>query len=132
MQVDNVLGAAFLPTDGQANPSDVTQALAKGARDGGVQIIEQCRVSAVHLETGAVRAVQTTRGTIKCEIVVNCCGQWSRQFAQMCGVNVPLVPVRHQYLITEPLESLPRNLPTLRDPDYLTYYKEEVGGLIMG
>ncbi len=132
MQVDNVVGAAFLPSDGQANPSDITQALAKAARNGGARLIEDCRVARVRIESGRVRGVDTATGSIDCEIIVNCCGQWARQFAQAAGVSVPLVPVRHQYLITEPIEELPRDLPTLRDPDYLTYYKEEVGGLVMG
>ena len=132
MQVDDLVGAAFIPTDGQANPADITQALAKGARNGGARLIEDCRVRAVRLVEGRVCGVETPLGSIKCEMVVNCCGQWARQFAETTGVNVPLVPIRHQYLITEPIENLPRNLPTLRDPDNLTYYKEEVGGLVMG
>ena len=132
MRVDNVVGAAFLPSDGQANPADITQALAKAARHGGATLIEDCRVTKVRVENSQVRGVDTVSGKIDCEIVVNCCGQWARQFAAAVGVSVPLVPVRHQYLITEAIDGLPRDLPTLRDPDYLTYYKEEVGGLVMG
>ena len=132
MRIDNVVGAVFLASDGQANPADITQALAKGARNGGARLIEDCRVTGVRVESGRVRGVETATGVVECEVVVNCCGQWARQFAEAVGVSVPLVPVRHQYLITEPIEGLPRDLPTLRDPDYLTYYKEEVGGLVMG
>ena len=132
MRVDNVVGATFLPSDGQANPADITQALAKAARHGGATLIEDCRVTKVRVENSQVRGVDTVSGKIDCEIVVNCCGQWARQFAAAVGVSVPLVPVRHQYLITEAIDGLPRDLPTLRDPDYLTYYKEEVGGLVMG
>ena len=132
MDASDVVGAAFLPSDGQANPADITQALAKGARNHGVRIIEDCRVTDVRIEEGRVSGVVTDQGAIECEVVVNCCGQWARSLARHSGVNVPLVPLQHQYLITEPIEDLPPNLPTLRDPDRLTYYKEEVGGLVMG
>lgn len=132
MNVDDVIGVAFLPTDGQANPSDITQSLAKGARMQGVQICEDTEVTGIEVENGKVKAVLTSRGRIECEIVVNCAGQWAREVGKMVGVNVPLVSVEHQYMVTEPIEGVPRNLPTLRDPDRLTYYKEEVGGLVMG
>ena len=132
MEVGDVVGAAFLPTDGQANPSDITLALAKGARMRGAVLIEDCPVRAVEVEGGRVSAVVTDRGRVECEVVVNCCGQWAREFAQAAGVDVPLVSVQHQYIVTERIEGVAPNLPTLRDPDRLTYYKEEVGGLVMG
>ncbi len=132
MDISDLVGAAFLPTDGQVNPSDITQSLAKGARMRGVRILEDTRVLGIELERGRVRAVLTEHGRIECEVVVNCAGQWAREVGQMAGVNVPLVSVQHQYLITEAIPGVERNLPTLRDPDRLTYYKEEVGGLVMG
>ena len=132
MAIDDLVGAAFLPTDGQVNPSDITQSLAKGARQRGVRICEDLEVTGIGLERGRVSAVQTARGRISCEVVVNCGGQWARQVGQMAGVNVPLISVQHQYLITDAIAGMPRNLPTLRDPDRLTYYKEDVGGLVMG
>ncbi len=132
MNVDDVLGAAFLPTDGQANPADITRALASGAKKRGVTIIEHCDVSAIHIKDGVIAGLSTGLGEIKTETVVNCCGQWAREFGQMAGVNVPLVSVQHQYLVTEPIDGAGSELPTLRDPDRLTYYKEEVGGLVMG
>ena len=132
MDVSDVLGAAFLPTDGQANPADVTRALAKGARMHGATLIEHCAVTGVELQGGRVHALETALGRIECEVLVNCCGQWAREFGLLAGVDVPLVSVQHQYLITERIEGVPRDLPTLRDPDRLTYYKEEVGGLVMG
>jgi len=132
MEVGDVVGAAFLPTDGQANPSDITRALAKGARTWGVQIFENIEVTAIEIQNDRVIGVHTTEGHIRCEVVVNCCGQWARQFGQLADVNVPLVSVQHQYLITEPIKGITPDLPTLRDPDRLTYYKEEVGGLVMG
>ena len=132
MNVDDVVGAAFLPTDGQANPSDIAQALAKGARAAGVAIREAVTVTGLEVEEGRVRAVLTDVGRVACERVVLCCGQWTRELAATVGVTVPLVSVQHQYIVTEPIEGVTPNLPTLRDPDRLTYYKEEVGGLVMG
>jgi 4-methylaminobutanoate oxidase (formaldehyde-forming) len=132
MDIADLAGAAFLPTDGQVNPSDITQSLAKGARMQGVRIIEDCNVLAIETTRGRVSAVVTEHGRIACEVVVNCAGQWAREVGKLVGVNVPLVSVQHQYLITETIPGVARNLPTLRDPDRLTYYKEEVGGLVMG
>ena len=132
MTVDDVVGAAFLPTDGQASPSDITQALAKGARSAGVTILEDVAVTGIEVEHGRVRAWSPTRARIACERLVLCAGQWSRALGKLAGVNVPLVPVQHQYIITERIDGVTPDLPTLRDPDRLTYYKEEVGGLVMG
>lgn len=132
MAIDDLVGAAFLPKDGQANPSDITQALARGATMAGASIFEDTEVTDIEIDNnGRIRAVVTPRGRIECERIVVCAGQWTREFAARFGVNVPLVPMEHQYLITEPF-GVPSNLPTLRDPDRLTYYKEEVGGLVMG
>ena len=132
MDIADLEGAAFLPTDGQANPSDITQAFAKGARQGGVTIIEDCAVTGFAVKNGRVAGVLTEQGDIAVEIVVNCAGQWAREVGAMAGVNVPLVSVQHQYLITDPIEGVTHDLPTLRDPDRLIYFKEEVGGLVMG
>ena len=132
MNVDDVVGAAFMPTDGQANPSDITQALAKGARMAGTQIFEDTKVLDIEMEGGEIRAVITEHGRIACEKIVLCAGLWTRDFAKRFGVNVPLVAMEHQFMVTEPIAGVPKNLPTLRDPDRLTYYKEEVGGLVMG
>ena len=132
MNIDDLVGAAFMPTDGQANPSDITQALAKGARMSGAQLFEDCKVTDIEIEAGKIKAVITDQGRIECGQVVLCAGQWSRDFAARFGVNVPLVSMEHQYMVTEAIKDMPKNLPTLRDPDRLTYYKEEVGGLVMG
>ncbi len=132
MTIDDVIGAAYLPTDGQANPSDITQALAKGARMAGARIFEDTKVLSVDIEKGVIKGVETEKGRIETAIVIACCGQWTRSFAKTVGVNVPLVPMEHQYMVTERIDGMPANLPTLRDPDRLTYYKEEVGGLVMG
>ncbi|MBL4786970.1 MAG: GcvT family protein [Cohaesibacteraceae bacterium] len=132
MNIDDVIGAAFMPTDGQANPSDITQALARGARMSGVKIFEDTGVIDLEIDKGRIVAVITEHGRIECEKVIVCAGQWTREFSTRFGVNVPLVPMQHQYMVTEPIKGVPKNLPTLRDPDRLTYYKEEVGGLVMG
>ncbi len=132
MQVDDVIGAAYMPTDGQANPSDITLSLAKGARQKGARIFEDTKVTEVIVEDGVIKGVETDKGRINTPIVIACCGQWTRQFAKQVGVNVPLVPVEHQYMVTDQIEGVTPDLPTLRDPDRLTYYKEEVGGLVMG
>ena len=132
MQVDDVVGAAFLPTDGQVSPSDIAMSLAKGARQNGVSIAEEVKVTGIEVEAGRVRAVVTDKGRIACDKLVICAGQWSREIGRMAGVNIPLVSVQHQYLITEKIDGVTPGLPTLRDPDRLTYWKEEVGGLVMG
>ena len=132
MTIDDVIGGAFLPTDGQANPSDITQSLAKGARMAGARIFEDTKVLSVDVDKGVIKGVETEKGRIDCGIVIACCGQWTRTFAKTVGVNVPLVSMEHQYMVTEQIQGVPANLPTLRDPDRLTYYKEEVGGLVMG
>ena len=132
MTVDDVVGAAFMPTDGQANPSDITLSLAKGARMAGAAIFEDTKVLSVDIDKGRIKGVVTDKGRIDCEIVICCGGQWTRDFAASVGVNVPLVSVEHQYMVTEPIDGVTPDMPTLRDPDRLTYYKEEVGGLVMG
>ena len=131
MDIGDVVGAAFLPTDGQANPSDITQALAKGARSKGAKLVENMPVTEILTEKGKIVGVRTPDGDVSCEKLVLCSGQWTRELAKRIGVTVPLVSVEHQYMITESF-GVPSNLPTLRDPDRLTYYKEEVGGLVMG
>ena len=132
MTIDDLVGAAFLPTDGQANPSDITQSLAKGARMAGVSIFEDTPVTRIIVDKGRVRGVETPFGVIECEKVVLCAGQWTRTLAATVGVNVPLVSVEHQYMVTERIDGVTADLPTLRDPDRLTYWKEDVGGLVWG
>ncbi|WP_395812913.1 FAD-dependent oxidoreductase [Devosia sp.] len=132
LEVGDLVGASWLPTDGQASPSDITQSLAKGARMAGAKFFEGVRVTGFAMEGNRITAVHTTAGTVSCETVVNCAGQWARQVGVMAGINVPLQPVKHQYIVTEKIEGLASDAPTLRDPDRLTYFKEEVGGLVMG
>ncbi|MBM3649327.1 MAG: FAD-dependent oxidoreductase [Alphaproteobacteria bacterium] len=132
MRTDDLVGAVWLPGDGKANPADITQALARGARNGGARIFEKTRVTAIDTKEGRVTGVQTTQGPIEAEIVVNCGGQWARQLARTVGVTVPLYSCEHMYIVTEKMENVPRDLPVMRDPDGYIYVKEEVGGLLMG
>ena len=131
MDVSDVVGAAFLPTDGQANPSDITLSLAKGARMRGVKIIEEVEISGLRLKDGRITGVEIGGHVIACEKLVICAGQWSKELGRMAGISVPIQSVEHQYIVTEACGA-PRDLPTLRDPDRLIYYKEDVGGLVMG
>ena len=134
IELDGVIGGAFMPTDGQADPAGITQAMAKGARNRGAEFYERTLVTGFDFDGSGrrVTAVKTDKGDIKCEVVVNCCGMWSYQVGQMLGVNVPAVPFQHQFLVTDAIEGMPTNIPTIRDKDNLIYYKEEVGGLVMG
>ncbi|MCW3781264.1 GcvT family protein [Defluviimonas salinarum] len=132
MEVSDLVGASWLPTDGQASPSDITQSLAKGARMHGARIFEGVRVTGFRMAGDRITHVETDQGAIACETGVNCAGQWARQVGAMAGINVPLQAVRHQYIVTGKVPGLAGDAPTLRDPDRRTYFKEEVGGLVMG
>ena len=132
MSPKDIVGGAFLPTDGYADPTSVTRALAKGARDGGVTIERGIRVKDFLVKDRRVVGVQTDQGDIEVETVLLAAGMWSRQLGALAGVNVPLIPVMHQYLVTDKIPDIPADLPTMRDPDKLVYYKEEAGALAMG
>jgi 4-methylaminobutanoate oxidase (formaldehyde-forming) len=132
ISLKGIIGAAFMPTDGQVDPAGITQALAKGARNAGAKIYEHTLVTGFEFDRQRVKAVKTGKGAIQCDILVNCSGMWGYQIGRMLAVNTPVVPFQHQYFVTEEIEGLPPNLPTIRDKDSLLYYKEEVGGLIMG
>ncbi|MBN8630043.1 MAG: FAD-dependent oxidoreductase [Rhodobacterales bacterium] len=132
MDTSDLIGASWLPTDGQASPSDITQSLAKGARMHGARIEEGVTVTGFRSEGRRITHVETSQGVIACDKVVNCGGMWARQIGAMVGVAVPLHPVKHQYIVTEKIPGLAADAATLRDPDRRTYFKEEVGGLVMG
>jgi 4-methylaminobutanoate oxidase (formaldehyde-forming) len=132
VSLDGIIGAAYMPTDGEADPSGITQALAQGARSRGAKIYRNNLVTGFEFDKKRVTAVKTQEGVIKCDILVNCTGMWGYQVGEMLGVNTPVVPFMHQYAITNPIKDLPPKLPTIRDKDNLIYYKEEVGGLVMG
>ncbi len=132
MRTDDLKGAVWLPGDGKVNPTDLTQALARGARDGGVRILERTRVVGIDVENGAVTGIRTDQGTITCGILAICAGQWSRDIGEMCGVAIPLHSAEHMYIVTGAIPGVTPDLPVLRDPDGYIYFKEEVGGLVMG
>ncbi len=131
MTTEGVLGGAFLPTDGYIDPSQLTFALAEGARRRGAEVATGTRVVGVSMERGRVTGVETDRGFIETEIVVNAGGMYAREIGALVGVNVPIVPMAHEYLITKPT-GLPLEMPTMRDPSLLVYFRPESGGLIMG
>jgi 4-methylaminobutanoate oxidase (formaldehyde-forming) len=131
MSTEGVLGAAFLPTDGYIDPSQLTFALVEGARRRGAEICEDTHVTGIAVENGRVRRVQTDKGDIDTELVVNAGGMFAPEIGRMAGVTVPLIPMAHEYLITRP-SGLPLDMPTMRDPSLLVYYRPESGGLVMG
>ena len=131
MSTEGVLGAAFLPTDGYIDPSQLTFALIDGARRRGAEICEDTRVTGIEVREGRVRRVITDKGAIETELVVNAGGMFAPEIGRLAGVNVPLIPMAHEYLITKP-SGLPLDMPTMRDPSLLVYYRPESGGLIMG
>ena len=132
LRTDDLHGGLWIPGDGKANPADLTMSLAKGARKRGVKIVEDLEVTGVLTENGTVAGVRTAQGDVRCEVLVNCAGQWARQFGRLAGVNVPLYSAEHFYIVTDRIEGVHPMLPVMRDPDGFIYYKEEVGGLVMG
>jgi glycine cleavage system aminomethyltransferase T/glycine/D-amino acid oxidase-like deaminating enzyme len=138
MVTDGVRCASYLSTDGYLDPSQLTFALAAGARDGGCRIFTHTRVTGIDVEHGPlggrVRGVQTEWGPIEAEIVVNAGGMFAAELGRLAGVRVPIVPFAHEYLVTQPFRerSADEHLPTLRDPDLLVYFREEGAGLVMG
>lgn len=131
-RVDDVLAGFYVKEDGRADPVDVTMALAKGARLQGATIVEGVAVTGVRTHRGAVAAVETTHGEIACEYVVNCAGMWARQLGARSGVTIPNQAAEHYYLITEKIPQLSASWPVLEDPGSYGYFREEVGGLMIG
>jgi 4-methylaminobutanoate oxidase (formaldehyde-forming) len=130
--LEGVQGAVYLPTDGHLDPSGLAMALAEGARRRGASIRTGTRVTGITVQDGRVQAVETTAGTIRADVVVNAGGMFAPEIGRMVGVTIPLVPMAHQYLTTKPLDGVDPRMPTLRDPDHLVYFREEVGGLLVG
>ncbi len=132
LKTDDLKGVVWLPEDGTANPVDLTQALARGAKSRGVQILERTRVTGIEVVDGRARSVTTQNGTIECETLVLAAGQWSKALGDTIGVAVPLYPAQHFYAVTEKIDGIVADTPILRDPDGSVYFKAEVGGLIAG
>ncbi|MEO8345977.1 MAG: FAD-dependent oxidoreductase [Betaproteobacteria bacterium] len=140
LRTEDLSGAVWIPGDGKANPTDLTQSLAKGARNRGARIFEGVKVTGVQMVRGRVTGITWKRGgnetedegVLTCEALVNCGGQWAREFGRLAGVNVPLYSAEHFYIVTKAIPGVTPALPVIRDPDGFIYYKEEVGGLVMG
>lgn len=134
MQTTDLIGAIHIPKDGQTLPGETAEAMAKGAKDGGVSIFTGIKVTGIRQRKGAVTGVSTNRGDIECEVVVNCGGMWAREIGLMCGVSVPLHAAEHMYLVTNPM-GIPEGIRSLRDPDEQIYFRrdqQEEGALLMG
>jgi 4-methylaminobutanoate oxidase (formaldehyde-forming) len=136
LRTDDLAGGVWIPGDGKANPTDLAQSLARGARNRGARIFEETRVTAVRARNRHVAGIAwqsgDEHGEIACESLVNCTGQWARESGAMAGVCVPLQSAEHFYIVTEPIPGVTPSLPVIRDPDGFIYFKEEVGGVVMG
>ncbi|MEK9924306.1 MAG: FAD-dependent oxidoreductase [Alphaproteobacteria bacterium] len=132
LNVEDAVGGVWLPKDGQADPVNITQALAKGARNFGVKIIQGVKVTDIHQANGQATGVMTDQGPIEAEYVVNAGGMWAREIGAKAGVAVPLHACEHFYIVTEGIDGLTPNLPVLRVPDECAYYKEDAGKILLG
>ncbi len=129
---EDLVGGVYMPKDGQADPVGVTNVLAKAAKMLGVQIFEKSPVKKILLKNKHICGVETNQGKIDCEYVVLATGMWSRQIGEDIGVSVPLYPNEHFYVITEPMNNLPKDLPVLRDYNACLYLKEDAGKMLVG
>ncbi len=132
LNTSDVVGAVWSPDDGRVSPSDVCAALVKGAKDNGAKIFEQTSVDAIATMDGKIHRIETSRGTIRCDAVAVCTGLWSRSVAAMANVDIPVYPCEHFYLLTQPIDGITGNLPTLSDHDSHLYIRDDSGGLLVG
>jgi 4-methylaminobutanoate oxidase (formaldehyde-forming) len=132
MRVDDVLGGQFVPSNGQVNPLDVTNALIKGARQAGAVAIENLPVQDLMISGGKVVGVRTASGDIACDRVVLAGGLWTHRFAKRVGIPVPLHAAEHFYIVTEAIPGLARSTPVLTVADERLYFKEDAGKLLIG
>jgi glycine/D-amino acid oxidase-like deaminating enzyme len=127
MSTDGVVAGATLSSDGYLDPSQLCYSLANAGRGLGVRFFTHTRVLGIDSRDGRVTGVRTDKGDVECEVVVNCGGMFAAEIARMVDVRVPIVPMSHQYVVTEPmLPDATAVLPSLRDPDLLVYYRQEV------
>lgn len=131
-RVDDIRAGFYVENDGVVNPVDVTIALAKGARMQGATVLEETPATGIMKKNGRVTGVRTTRGDIQAEYVVNCAGMWARELGELAGVNIPLQAAEHYYLITDDIPDMPPDMPVFEDPSSHAYYRDEVGGLMIG
>src|SRR5262249_1024586 len=132
VDMTGVVGAIYLPRDGQADPGNVALSLARGAAKAGIAIRENVKVTGVRVAKGRVLGVTTTAGAVAAEVVVNCAGMWGREVGRMAGVHLPLQACEHFYIVSEPSADIPLGLPVLRVTDECAYYKEDAGKIMLG
>jgi len=132
MNAEDVLGAVWSPDDGRVSPSDLCAALIKGAKARGARVFEETAVTGITVEGNRVKGLETSRGPIRTDAVALCTGLWSRQAAAMAGVDVPVYPCEHFYLLTKPVPGITGNMPTLSDHDSHLYIRDDSGGLLVG
>lgn len=132
MNTEDVIGAVWSPDDGRVSPSDLCAALIKGARQRGGQVFEDTGVIGILTKGNRITGVETTRGVIHTNKIALCTGLWSRQVASMAGVDIPVWPCEHFYLLTRPIEGISGNMPTLSDHDGHLYIRDDSGGLLVG
>ena len=132
LNTEDLVGAVFLPDEGQTNPTDTTLALAKGARQRGVQIFENTPVTDIESSKGRVTGVRTSDTLIRAKTVVNCTGLWARELGLGAGVDIPLQAVEHMYVVTEPMPALTPELPSLRDHNQCIYYRVDAQQMLVG
>ncbi len=132
MNTDDVIGAVWSPDDGRVGPSDLCAALVKGAKSSGAKIFEHTSVTGIKTRNDKIVGVETSAGEIACDAIAICTGLWSRENAAMAGVDVPVWPCEHFYLLTNPIEGISGNLPTLSDHDSHLYIRDDSGGLLVG
>ena len=132
LNMDDVVGAVYIPRDAQTSPVDTTLALAKGAKNRGVRIVEGVAVTSLHIENDRIGGVFTEQGYIEADTVVLAAGVWTRHLAQTGGINVPLQACEHFYIVTQPIDGVKNGAPTVRDPGNYTYFKEEAGKIMAG
>ncbi|MEW6263487.1 MAG: FAD-dependent oxidoreductase [Thermodesulfobacteriota bacterium] len=132
ISTEDILSAYYMPNDAVVNPVDTAMSMSIGARRNGARIFEETEVLDFDLKNGVVRGVRTNRGDVKCECVVLCTGMWSRDLARKTGVSVPLHATEHMHFTTQPIEGTYKGMPILRDQDGFLYFREEVGGLLVG
>lgn len=132
LEVGDLVGGIHIPSDGYANAVDITQALAKGARNGGAKIVENCKVTKIRHDGTRITGVDTEHGPIDADYVVLAGGMWTRDLGANIGVAVPLHACEHYYVLFEGVAGIDPSLPVLRDYDHCGYYKYDAGKLLVG
>src|SRR5262249_23605582 len=131
VSVDDVLAAGWLPGDGYLEPTALTSALAAGASSLGVRIATGVRVTGVSVVDGRVRGATTSHGSLAAEVVVNATGAAAGHVGRLAGVDIPVVPIKHQYVVSSSLDVDTTDFPTVRDPDNIVYFRGAEGSSLL-